>query len=144
EALRDIANGTPLKGDAKIQADQIKSASGLSGKELSAFAKKIRLNGMAGSLHQNNQLLAGVIVNWSATHDALARARLGDLRHSLRKKAGLEGEGQNVLTRIDVLECLGLSGPDELLPCQSAFPAVGPIVPRAQLASTLLRIPEAT
>ncbi|HEU5125114.1 MAG TPA: NACHT domain-containing protein [Verrucomicrobiae bacterium] len=144
EALRGIANGKAVKADAKSQANQIKTASGLSGKELSVFAKKIRLTGMAGSLRENNQLLAGVIVNWSATHDVLARARLGDLRYLLRKKAGLEGEGQNIIARVDVLECLGLSGSDELLPCQSAFPAVGPIVPREQLASTLLRIPEAT
>jgi hypothetical protein len=144
EALHGIANGTPLKGDAKSQANQIKSASGLAGKELSTFAKKIRLTGMAGNLRQNNRLLSGVIVNWSATHDALARARLGDLRHLLRKKAGLEGEGQNIIRRVDVLECLGLSGADELLPCESAFPLIGPIVPRAQLASTLLQIPELT
>ena len=140
QAVQAIASGKAPKGDAKNQVKQIKAASGLSGKELSAFAKKIRFTGMVGSLRENNQLLAGVIVNWSATHDVLARARLGDLRHLLRQKAGLSGEGQNVITRVDVLECLGLTGADELQPCQSAFPAVGPIVPREQLESTLLRI----
>jgi hypothetical protein len=66
EAVQGIANGKKLTADAKTQAKQIKAASGLSGSELSAFAKKIRLTGMAGSLRENNQLLAGVIVNWSA------------------------------------------------------------------------------
>ncbi len=75
EAVQSIASGKTPKGDAKNQGKQIKAAIGLSGKDLSAVAKKIRFTGMAGSLRQNNQLLSGVIVNWSATHDTFSRAQ---------------------------------------------------------------------
>lgn len=142
EALGAIASGAPLKGDAQTQAEQIRIASGLSGKRLSTFASKISLTGKAGSLRDNNQLLESTIVNCSATNDAVANSKLGEMRRLLREKAGSTGEGQNVITRTDVLACLRISEAKELLPCQSEFPTVGRIVPRAQLAATLKTLQE--
>src|SRR6266487_3399966 len=61
--------------------------------------------------------LSKVIADWSVARDAFARARLGAMRELLRDKAGLAGEGQNLVTRTDVLDVLDLQSPDDLFPC---------------------------
>lgn len=137
EALSGLSLRKRLIGDAKRQAEQFMAASRLAGNDLRGFAQKFKLTGSVGSLKQRNQELSRVIADWSATHDAIARARLGDIRQLLREKAGAKGEGQNLITRVDVLERLGLSAIEDLFPCEAVFPSVGAIVPRAQLASTI-------
>ncbi len=71
----------------------------------------------------------------------MARSRLHNLKQLLRNKAGSEGEGQNVITRTDVLDALG-SELDDLFPCQTSFPEVGKVVEREQLATLIHKIPK--
>lgn len=142
KAINGIATGIPLKGDAKRQAAQFTSASGLKGKELTQFAIKLRITGLSGTLKQNKQDLSRVLADWSVAPDAMARARLGNMRQMLRDKAGLAGQGQNVITRTDVLDALELQGPEDLFPCPASFPDVGKIVQREQLMSVVSRIPQ--
>lgn len=141
EAIDGLASGIPLKGDAKKQATQFTSACGLKGKELAQFAQKVRITGLAGSLRQNKQRLSRVLADWSVAPDAMARARLGNMRQLLREKAGLAGEGQNVVMRTDVLDALELQGPEDLFPCPASFPEVGKVVEREQLSTVVSRIP---
>ncbi len=142
EAIDGVAVGKPLKADARRQATQFASACGIKGKELTQFAQKVRITGLAGSLRQNKQHLSLVLADWSVAPDAMARARLGNLRQLLREKAGLAGEGQNVITRTDVLDALELQSPDDLFPCPASFPEVGNVVEREQLSALGGKIPK--
>lgn len=141
KAIEGLASGVSLKGEAKTQASQFASACGFRGKELAGFARKVRITGLAGSLRQNKQQLSRVLTDWSAAPDAMARARLGGMRNLLREKAGLAGQGRNVITRTDVLDALELQSPDDLLPCPASFPEVGRVVEREQLAPVIRKIP---
>lgn len=142
EAIDGLASGIPLKGEVKKQANQFTSACKLKGKELVQFAQKFKIIGLAGSLRQNKQHLSRALADWSVAPDAMARARLGNMRQLLREKAGLAGERQNVVTRTDVLDALELQGPDDLFPCPASFPEVGNVVERDQLSTVVKRIPK--
>lgn len=141
KAINGLASGIRLRGDAKKQATQFTSASRLKGEELTQFARKVRITGLAGSLRQNKQRLSRVLADWSAAPDAMARARLGNMRQLLREKAGLAGERRNVITRTDVLDALELQSAEDLFPCPASFPEVGKVVEREQLSSVVSRIP---
>ncbi|MBU4201455.1 MAG: NACHT domain-containing protein [Verrucomicrobia bacterium] len=141
-AIDGLASGVLLKEDAKKQATQFVSASGLTGKELVQFAQKVRITGLAGSLRQNKQHLSRVLADWSVAPDAMARARLGGMRQLLREKAGLAGDRQNVITRTDVLDALELQSPADLFPCPANFSQVGQIVEREQLSAVVRLIPK--
>ena len=134
-------NGASLKGTAKNQAEQFIEACKLHGKDLKLFAGKFNLTGLTGDLQYNKHQLSVVLGDWSAAQDVLARARLGNLRDLLRNKAGEAGVGQNVIRRVDVLAALEVQSPEELLPCPSSFPSVGPIVQRDQLNAAVAIIP---
>lgn len=140
EAIEGLASKIPLKGDAKKQATQFTSACRLKGKELAQFAQKVSITGLAGNLRQNKQRLSRVLVDWSVAPDAMARARLGNMRQLLRDKAGLAGERQNVITRTDVLDALELQSPEDLFPCPTSFPEIGKVVEREQLSNVVSRI----
>lgn len=142
EAIEGLASKNPLKGEAKKQATQFTSACGLKGKELVQFAQKVRITGLAGSLRQNKQGLSRVLADWSVAPDAMARARLGNMRQLLLDKASLVGERQNVITRTDVLDALELQSPEDLFPCPTSFPGIGKVVEREQLSTVISRIPK--
>ncbi|MEJ1966768.1 MAG: NACHT domain-containing protein [Gammaproteobacteria bacterium] len=142
EGIAGIAAAAPLQGDAKRQAAQFKSACGLKAAELAEFAGKCRITGLAGSVRKNKQDLSRILADWSPAPDAMARARLGNLRQMLRDKAGSEGEGKNVVRRVDVLDALEVQTPDDLFPCPASFPEVGKVVERAQLSAVVELIPK--
>lgn len=142
EAIEGLASKIPLNGEANKQATQFTSTSGLKGKELAQFAQKFRITGLAGSLRQNKLRLSRVLADWSVAHDAMARARLGNMRELLRDKAGLAGERRNVITRTDVLDALELQSSEDLFPCPASFPEIGKVVEREQLSSVVSRIPK--
>jgi len=142
EAIDSMAAGEQPKANAKKQATQFAVACGFKEKELAQFARKVKITGLAGNLRQNKQRLSRVLADWSVAPDAIARARLGNLRQLLRDKAGLAGEGQNVITRTDVLDALELQSAGDLLPCPTSFPEVGHVVKREQLSTVVDRIPK--
>src|SRR5690606_22956419 len=77
-AIDAIATGKTLSGDIKTQANQITTASKLTGRSLAAFARKLKIIGSAGSLLHTKNILASVLIDWSAAgNDSLATARLG-------------------------------------------------------------------
>lgn len=144
EAINVLASSTPLRGDVAKQATQFRAASGLSGKPLAAFARKLKLLGRTGSLPEIKNELASLLVDWSATSDTRAGARLGELVKLVREKAGYAGTGRNLITRTDILAALNIGDPKDLLPCEPVIPNVGSILEREQLADALARISRMT
>jgi len=140
-AIEGIATGKRLTGEIEKQGDQFKSAAGLLGKELKEFASKCQINGLAGTLRDTKSDLRKIVVDWSATTDARARAMLGDIRDMVRKKAGYQEEHRKVIRQVDVLDALELSDVDDLLPCPSSLADVGYVVEREQLAEAIALIP---
>lgn len=143
-AIEGLASGARLTGDALKQANQFKTASELEGAALKEFASKVFVRGMSGSLKDTKGDLRKILVDWSATSDAIARARLGGVRDMVRKKAGFEEEHLKVIRQVDVLAALELSSIDDLLPCLASLADVGKIVPREQLLEAIALIPSLT
>ena len=119
EAVEMIAKGERGTGNIKRQTDQFIAAAGLKGKPLAEFASKVSFIGRSGSLKSNEQFLKNLLVDWSGTNDAMARARLGRLKALVREKAGYAGNNRNLITRIDILSALLVSDADDLLPCKA-------------------------
>lgn len=140
QAIEALAKGLPRIGEIEKQAEQFKTASGLDGKPLAAFAAKCKVVGLSGSLPVTKDELAGLIVDWSATRDTIADARLGKIRQMVRDKAGHAGTNQNLITRTDLLAALGIGDAEDLLPCRSAIPDVGKVVEREQLANAIAQV----
>ena len=143
EAIRGLAERTGLTGEAKKQADQFKKASLLDDEQLAEFAGKCDVAGLAGNLGDRKKDLSNILADWSATatRDAVASARLGEMKQMVQDKAGTKGEGRNVITRVDVLAALEIEREEDLLPCSSKLPEVGQIVEREQLAEALALVP---
>ena len=143
-AIDSLASDTRCCGDIGKQATQFQTASGLQGKPLRAFARKVEIAGSSGGLLETKHELASLLVDWSTTNDTRAAARLGDLKDLVRRKAGSGGADNNLIVRADVLAVLGISEPADLLPCESHFVNVDAILERKQLGSTLACIQELT
>lgn len=143
-AVEGLASGSQLRGEAIKQANQFKVASGLTGDALKEFASKFLLRGLSGSLKDTKGDLRKILVDWSATYDAMARARLGDVRNMVRKKAGYDEEHLKVIRQVDVLSALELSGIDDLLPCPASLVDVGEVVTREQLPDAIACMPTLT
>lgn len=140
KAIESTAMGTNPTGEVEEQAKQFKAASGLSGKPLAEFARKLKIIGRTGSLPQTKDELASLLVDWSSTSDPIAAARLGKLRELVRDKAGYAGTDRNLIRRIDVLAALQIGDPKDLLPCEAALVDVGKVLERAQLGDAVSRI----
>ena len=144
KAVEGITRGRPLIGDGQIQAEQFRKASGLNGKMLREFASKFRFSGLAGTLHETKTDLWKILVDWSATADARASARLGAMKEMVARKAGYVARHQKVIRQVDVLDVLGLSDVAELLPCPENLPRISKVVERKQLQEAALLVPALT
>ncbi len=132
-ALDALAEGSRQNGEVEKQAQQFKKASGLKGAELAAFAARVKFIGLSGNLKKYKHELAGLIVDWSATNDYMAAARLGQLRQMVRDKAGSVGHSDKIIRRTDILYALDVKFPEELLPTPAAIRQVEKVVTREQL-----------
>jgi hypothetical protein len=142
QAIKGIAEGDSLSGEVRKQAEQFKAASGLDGGLVVEFAGKCLMTGLSGNLAETKRDLSRILVDWSATSDAVAGARLGAMRQMVRDKAGHAGTDRNVIRRTDVLAAIDVPDVDELLPCPAALVEVGEIVEREQLAEAIALIPQ--
>jgi hypothetical protein len=141
QAIKEIAEGKRLSGQAKEQARQFKAAADLDGKSLATFASKCQIIGLSGSLIDSKRDLSTLLTDWSATSDALATARLGEMREMVRNKAGYAGTDRNVIRDTDVLAALKISDKDALLPCPASLVDVGVVVEREQLPEAIALVP---
>ena len=140
DAIDALVSSTRCHGDVEQQAKQFRIASGLTGRPLVAFAQKFKILGRAGSLPATKNELMSLLVDWSATSDPIAVARLGKLKELVREKAGYAGAGRNLIKRTDILAALQIGDPEDLLPCKPRLPNVGTIVERKQLADVMTRV----
>jgi hypothetical protein len=144
EALHAASKSeAPTSESGKTQLDQLGAAVPFTGDQLSSFASRVVLVGRMESLRDLERANARTIADWSASDDVLARARLGDLRQVVRDKAGSAGQHNNLIKQVDVLAALGLAQETDLLPTPQAFPEVGEVVKRAQLANFIQDIESA-
>ncbi|WP_027488451.1 hypothetical protein [Allorhizobium undicola] len=133
EAISALVAGTvPSKKKVRAQYEQLLTVIPLDGEQRKAFAAKVSLVGQGGNLNAIEKGNARIIADWSASNDALARARLGELRQLVRNKAGHVGQQNNLITNIDVLAELEIGQEADLLPTPQAFAEPGPIVEREQ------------
>ena len=139
-AIKDIACGLPYTGEIGTQAKQFKSAAGLDKDQLSAFAQKFTPLGRQESLPATKDELASLLVDWSATSDSIAKARLGNLRDLVRTRAGHAGTNRNLIIRTDILAALQIGDQKDLLPCELALPDVGQVLEREQLVDAMALI----
>jgi hypothetical protein len=108
EAFRSAATGQPaVSAAADAQLSQLRSAVKQSDDRLRRFAARVLLVGRMDSLEAVERGNARTVADWSASNDALARARIGELRDMVRKKAGSHGQRDKLVTRVDVLSALG-------------------------------------
>ena len=135
EAVRAASTGAaPVSEDGKTQLEQLRATVPLAGDQLRSFASRLVLVGRMETLRDIEGGNARTIADWSASDDVLASARLGDLRQVVRDKAGSAGQRNNLIQQVDVLAALRLAQESDLLPTPQAFPEVGKIIKRAQLA----------
>jgi hypothetical protein len=142
EALRGLISGTVLRGTAKAQATQVKTACKLDGKDLVEFVSRLQFTGLTGNLRETKHQLAMSLADWSPARDPMASVRLNAVRQLARDKAGLANQRRNLISRSDILTALELQDESDLLPCPASFPRVGAIIERQQLAETVARIPQ--
>jgi NACHT domain len=142
EAIDALAKGLRRTGEVERQSLQFKVASGLEGEALEAFAAKCNFVGGSSSLPATKRDLARLLVDWSATSDSLATARLGQLRQIVREKAGQAGACRNLIKRTDVLAALGIAEAADLLPCPASTSDVGKVVEREQLGDAMAIVAE--
>jgi hypothetical protein len=140
-AIQGIADGITLSGEASSQASQFKAASGLDGASLQEFARKFLITGSSENLADTKKGLSRMLVDWSAASDALAGARLGDLRQMVRDKAGHAGTDKNVIRATDIIAALEIGDVEDLLPCPASLAEVGKIVEREQLNDAIALMP---
>lgn len=127
-------NSGGLIGGAKEQREQLLAAISLPPEQQKKFLERFTLQSGSDDLGSIERSNAAAIADWSATNDALARARLGDLRKLVRDKAGSSGQENHLIVKVDILSALGIAEETDLLPTPQAFPNIGEIVERAQLS----------
>ncbi|WP_316187974.1 MULTISPECIES: hypothetical protein [unclassified Bradyrhizobium] len=133
-ALAGFADPTALTGEPKEQYNQLLQAVNLSPAHCAKFLPRLSIQARTAKLGEIEGANAAIIANWSASNDALARARLGDLRKLVRDKAGSAGQTNKLIVKVDILAALGVADEEQLLPARDAFPNVGDVVERVQLA----------
>jgi hypothetical protein len=140
-ALHAASTGQrPVSTDVDSQLRQLRSAVKLPGEKLARFASRVILSGRMDGLEATEHGNARIVADWSASNDALARARIGELRDIVRKKAGTQGQHNKLVTQVDVLHALGLGHENELLPTPQAFPDIGDVVQRAQFSEFIAKV----
>lgn len=138
EAVSALGKGDqPSKNKSRAQYEQLLAIIPLRGDQLKKFAAKISFVGKDSDLQTLEKGNARIIADWSASNDAKARARLGELRQLVRDKAGHKGHRDNIITHVHVLAALDIEEIEDLLPTPQAFVNPGPIVEREQTQTFL-------
>lgn len=143
-ALEAMRTGAPMTGRVKSQGDTLIKAIGLQGEQLTAFVRRLRFTGTGGSLAQVDHDNLATLASWSGATDSVTHLRLGSLRKLVRNAAGGARQGQNLLSRVDLLGALGIRREAELYPVEAAFPPVADLIDRdvmPQIIAAVLAAP---
>lgn len=123
-ALNALRFGNMSEGRVKRHVHQLSDAIGLEGESLQAFALKLRFVGTGEALDATEHNNLKALASWSGATDNLSHARLANLRRLVRDRAGMRGQGDNVIGRVDVLGALDVAYERDLYPVEAAFPAI--------------------
>lgn len=123
-ALEALRSGTAAEGRVARHAQQLREAIGLDGEALQEFTRKLSLIGTGEALDATEHGNLKVLASWSGATDNLSHARLANLRRLVRDRAGMRGQDDNVIGRVDVLGALDVAYERDLYPVEAAFPAI--------------------
>lgn len=129
-ALDALRSGEQPTDEAADQAAQVTKALGRKVGDLREFVRRLEIAGSGGMLAEVNWSAGHVLANWSVPSDAQSKVRLLNLRRLVRDKAGIAGQGDNLITRLDVLVELDVHDERDLYPTEAAFPPVVHVVDR--------------
>lgn len=115
-------------------------AIGLTGERLADFARRLTLTGTGIALDRAEHANLATLASWSGATDSMTELRLGQLRKLLRDRAGSAGQGNNVVTRVDLLGALAIAVETEIYPVEAAFPPVAHPIERELLDGLVERI----
>ena len=135
-AIQSLANGsTAADPSASNQAASLRkwcAARGLS--DASRLFSRVAFRAGEKGLAAQGNALRRTLTDWSAGADTEARLWLQGLQDLVSRKAGPDGQGNNLIHREDVLDALSCE-PEDLFPADTSFIDVGIIVERAELAT---------
>ncbi|MDB5440729.1 MAG: hypothetical protein JWM33_3156 [Caulobacteraceae bacterium] len=132
QALVELQAGT--QSTTGGQAETIRRATGLTGEDLQAFTARVSFEGASGSVRGVEAGTQMRLAAWGPARDTLARLRFLELQKLVRDKAGMDGQGANLLTVVDVLGALGIPDESDLFPTPAAFPEVSNPIARQAAA----------
>jgi hypothetical protein len=136
DAIKSITEGTTAStSGAATQARNLKkwcASRGLA--DASRLFLKMGFRAGERSLAGQESALRRTLTDWSAGADSEARLRVQGLQELVQKKAGLSGQGKNLIRREDVLDALECETSD-LFPADTRFIDVGSVVARAELST---------
>lgn len=135
EAIKSIRDGTKAKNaQVRNQAANLNKWCGEGGANAKDVLDLLIIKADVEHLQKQHQGLKNTVSSWSPGCDHHARARLFEITTLLRRKAGTAGSRNNLITREDILDALGIDEPEDLFPAEARFPPVGLITGREQLA----------
>ncbi|MBB4005950.1 hypothetical protein [Allorhizobium taibaishanense] len=130
QAIAHVHAGTKGKGPVKLQQATLIAAFG--GDQLAATTVlgKLAIVGRGSSVSSLRQDTRATLTSWYGASGPLARQSFLELCDLVRTKAGMAGARNGVITKVDVLGCLGIDDESELFPVSQAFPDVPQVIER--------------
>jgi hypothetical protein len=126
EAVEDLANGAPTRHPAGLA--KLEALTGLSGPELAAFCKLLRLDGGQDDLWEQRNFLTQDVSGYLADADFDAPTQLKEL---VSRKASSEGKANPAIRKMDVLRALN-TDEDRLFPARRLIEEIERAVQREQ------------
>ena len=126
ETVEDLANGAPERHPAGLA--KLEAFTGLSGPELAAFCKLLRLDGGQDALWAQRHILTQEVSGYLADADFDAPTQLKEL---VARKASSEGRANPAIRKMDVLRALD-TDEDRLFPARRLIEEIEGAVPREQ------------
>ena len=135
EAIKHLKAGTKPDPKDKIAAGQhenLQDWTKKAGSTAERLFPMIEFRAAERNLPTQRVELRRSLTDWSAGSDGQAKGRLLDLINLIQGKAGLEGQGKNLIRKQDVLVALNCDE-DQLFPARTRFAPVGDVVEREAL-----------
>ena len=137
DAIKSLASGVKTEEKkAKEQFDSLEKWCRECKVDARRLFSLVSFRASTKNLGAQNRLLSKTLSNWSAGVDSHSRVRLHGLIELVREKAGLSGQGNNLIKHEDVLDVLGCD-PEDLFPAETRFIDVGSVVERSVLKSVV-------
>ncbi|MGO6706256.1 hypothetical protein [Rhizobium johnstonii] len=130
QAIAHLDAGTEGKGPVKVQQATLLTAFGNDRLAAANVLGKLAIVGRGSSVSSLRKDMRATLTSWYGASGSLARHSFLELCDLVRNKAGMAGARNNVITKVDVLGCLGIDDENELFPISQAFPDVSQVLER--------------